>query len=125
MDPCADEECPRKRDDSPDASDCNKTVSCNAAIRLDDIVEANRRCLHETERHHSKTDLQANPACRRGMIRDETKHERAYCSDSESRESGDEARLGFRETMAVFLCKTLSRPIGGQVRVDLEVCVSC
>jgi hypothetical protein len=57
MDPRSDEERPRKRDDGPDTCDCNKAISCNATIRLDDVVEPDRWRLHETERHHCKTDL--------------------------------------------------------------------
>jgi hypothetical protein len=120
MDPCTNKEGPCKRDNSPDASDCDKAVSCDASIRLDEVVEANRRCLHETERHHGKTDLQANPASRRGVIRDESEHEGAYCSNRECRKSSNKTRFRLRETMAIFLRETLSRPISGQVRVDLE-----
>jgi hypothetical protein len=83
MYPRANKERPRKRDDSPDTCHCNKAIPGETTIRLDNVVETNRRSLHQAERHHGEADLQTHPALWRRVLRYEAEDERTERSNEE------------------------------------------
>jgi hypothetical protein len=58
------------------------------------------------------------------MVCYESEDQRASSRNEECGKCGVETRFGLGETVAVFLRETLGRPIGGQVGVELEWCVS-
>lgn len=57
-------------------------------------------------------------------MRDEAEDERAGGGDEEGGESGDEARFGLGEAVAVFCGAALGGEVGDEVCVDLGMLVS-
>ena len=120
MDPIPNKERPSKRNNSSDTCHSNETVARDTVIRLDEVVEADRRRLHESESNHAGPELQADPPLGRGILSYKAEDERAACCDEEGWESGDKAGLGLGKTVAIFGCHALSGPICDEVGVDLS-----
>lgn len=74
-DPLADEERPGKANRCARRGDGDEAVTSKAAIRFNDIVEAHRWRLHETESDKAKSKLQTHPARWRGVLRYEAEDE--------------------------------------------------
>jgi len=119
--PLAHEERPCETDNSPHACDSNKAVASEHPVGFNQVVEANGGRLHEPESDKSESELQTNPACRRGVLRYEAEDQSADCGESESGQCGDETRLRLREAVKVFLCEALGCEVGDEIGVDLEV----
>ena len=76
-DPLAHEEGPRKGDDGSRGGDHDEAVSSQGTIRIDEVVEADRRHLHEAKHDRAKAELKADPPQFRRVLRHDPKDDGA------------------------------------------------
>lgn len=99
------EEGPRKGNRTARNRRHDKTIRRQWSIRINQIIEADRRNLRDSQSHHSQSKHHSHPRCI-GIVHSGRKSKRpnACRGNDQGGEHGQEPLLGLGQTVAILLC---------------------